>query len=324
MASPVDEDGRLLPATVYPSLKDIWYKIRMRSTDFRTTNKLGGWIPISVLPLIAVLCRNLLPPWVFMWTLSFTIYFSLKWLTWWKVRSRIAHPPWRSIAYLLAWPGMDADAFLDTKPCLREPSPAAWLWATVETLLGAILLFVGARSIPQAHQLLRGWLGMVGLILLLHFGSFQVLALFWQSFGVRTEPIMSAPLRSTSLGEFWGKRWNLGFRQLSHELVFRPLYRKLGAEMAGFSVFVVSGLIHDLVISLPARGCYGLPTLYFLLQGAGIRIERSRLGKRFGLGRNVRGWCFMTVILTVPVFGLFHPCFVLRVILPFMRAIHAL
>ena len=57
---------------------------------------------------------------------------------------------------------------------------------------------------------------MVGLILLLHFGFFQVLALLWQNFGVQTEPIMSAPLRSTSLGEFWGKRWNLGFRQLSH------------------------------------------------------------------------------------------------------------
>jgi hypothetical protein len=283
-----------------------------------------GWLPTSFLPLTAVACRNLLPAWVFMWVLSFAIYFSLKWLTWWRARARVTHSPWRSAAYLLAWPGMDAEAFLDASQRVPTPPPTTWLWATFETALGAILLWVVARSIPQGKPLLRGWLGMLGLILLLHFGTFQIVSLLWQSLGVKAEPIMSAPLRSPSLGEFWGKRWNLGFRQLSHELIFRPLYRRLGVDAAGFLVFVVSGLIHDLVISLPARGGYGLPTLYFLLQGTGMTIEHSRFGKRLGLGQGVRGWCFMVVFLTVPIFGLFHSWFVLRVILPFMRAIHAL
>ena len=62
---------------------------------------------------------------------------------------------------------------------------------------------------------------MVGLILILHFGSFQIVALLWQTLGVKAEPIMSALLHSTSLTEFWGTRWNLGFRQLAHELIFR-------------------------------------------------------------------------------------------------------
>ncbi len=296
----------------------------MRLINFQTVYKALGCLPISVLPLTAVACRNLLRPWVFMWILSFAIYLSLKWLTWWRARSRIAHPAWRSVAYLLAWPGMDADAFLDARQRLPPPAPTTWLWVTFETILGASLLWVVPRSIPQGQPFLRGWVGMLGLILILHFGTFQIVALLWQSLGVKAEPIMSAPLRSTSLGEFWGKRWNLGFRQLAHELIFRPLYRRLGAETAGFLVFVVSGLIHDLVISLPACGGYGLPTLYFLLQGAGVTVERSRFGKWLGLGQGARGWCFMMVFLTVPVFGLFHPWFVLRVILPFMRAIHAL
>jgi hypothetical protein len=283
-----------------------------------------GWLPISVLPLTAVACRNLLPPWQFMWILSFALYLSLKWLTWWGARSRIAHPAWRSAAYLLAWPGMDADAFLDARLCVPQPEPSTWIRAMLETILGATLLWFVARYIPQGQSLLRGWVGMLGLILLLHFGTFQIVALLWQSLGVRAEPIMSAPLRSSSLGEFWGKRWNLGFRQLAHQLIFHPLYRNVGPGSAGFLVFVVSGLIHDLVISLPARGGYGLPTLYFVLQAAGVTVERSRFGKRLGLGQGVRGWCFMVVFLAVPVFGLFHPWFVLRVILPFMRAIHAL
>jgi membrane bound O-acyltransferase family protein len=283
-----------------------------------------GWLPISVLPLTAVACRNLLPAWVFMWLLSFTIYFGLKWLTWWRTRSRISHSTWRSAAYLLAWPGMDAEAFLDASQRVPPPPRTTWLWATIETILGVILLWVVARSIPQGDPLLRGWVAMLGLILLLHFGAFQIVALLWQSLGVKAEPIMSAPLRSTALGEFWGKRWNLGFRQLSHELIFRPLHRTLGVQAAGFLVFVVSGLIHDLVISLPARGGYGLPTTYFLLQGTGMTIEHSRFGKRLGLGQGVRGWGFMIVFLAAPVFWLFHPWFVLRVILPFMQAIHAL
>jgi len=256
--------------------------------------------------------------------LAFAIYISLKWLTWWRARTRIEHPTWRSVAYLLAWPGMDADRFLDETENTRPPTAWEWLWAFFETILGAVLLWVIAGHLPKRSPLIRGWVGMVGLILFLHFGSFQLLALLWRCLEVAAEPIMRAPLRSTSLAEFWGKRWNLGFRQLAHELIFRPTHRNLGAGIAGFFVFVVSGLIHDLVISLPSRGGYGLPTLYFVMQGTGVTLERSRIGKKLGLARGVRGWCFMFVFLAGPLFWLFHPWFVMRVILPFMGVIHAL
>lgn len=259
-----------------------------------------------------------------MWILSFAIYFGLKWQTWWTTRTTIAHPAWRSVAYLFAWPGMDASAFLEANGRTPRPAFVAWLRASIEALLGTVMLWVVARSIPSAHPLLRGWAGMVGLILLLHFGTFQLVALLWQSLGVNAQPIMRAPLRSTSLTEFWGKRWNLGFRELAHELVFRPLYRTIGIGWAGFVVFLVSGLIHDVVISLPARGGYGLPTLYFLIQGAGVSAERTQPGRQIGLGRGARGWCFMMLLLVGPISCLFHPWFVMRVILPFMRVIRAI
>ena len=165
---------------------------------------------------------------------------------------------------------------------------------------------------------------MLGLILLLHFGGFQLLSLFWRTVGVDAAPIMSAPLRSTSLSEFWGRRWNLGFSQLAHTLIFRPLHRVWGANATGFFVFVVSGLIHDAVISIPARGGYGLPTMYFLIQGAGVFMERSRLGKQLGLRHNIRGWIFTAAFTAGPAFWLFHPPFIRHVILPFMQAIRAL
>jgi hypothetical protein len=303
----------------------MWYKFDVRASDqFSALYKACGWLPVLILPLTAVACRKLLPAWVFMWVLSFAIFCGLKWVTWWMARPQVPHQAWRSAAYLMAWPGMDAKAFLDAEEWAASPPFLSWLWAGGETLLGAILLWVVARFVPLGQHLLRGWVGMVGLILLLHFGTFQIISLVWQSVGVNAEPIMCAPLRSTSLGEFWGKRWNLGFRHLAHELIFRRFGRLLGADAAGFLVFAVSGLVHDLVISVPARGGFGLPTLYFLLQGLGVVVERSQSGKRLGLARGARGWIFMMVFLLVPVFWLFHPWFVLRVILPFMRAIRAL
>lgn len=295
-----------------------------KSTEVLQHSPWVGWLPISVLPLTAITCRDLLPPWVFMWIMSFGIFLGLKWLTWWRVQKRVAHPAWRSVAYLLAWPGMDAETFLDVSQRVPPPLANAWLPAMLKTTLGVILLWVVPRLITPGEPLLRGWLGMLGLILLLHFGTFEIVALLWQSLGINARPIMSAPLRSASLGEFWGRRWNLGFSQLAHELVFHRLYRTFGPATASFFVFIVSGLIHDLVISLPARAGYGLPTVYFVLQAAGMTIEHSGIGKQLGVRRGWHGWLFTAGFVVGPVFWLFHPLFVLRVILPMMQAIGAI
>jgi hypothetical protein len=211
-----------------------------------------------------------------MWTLSFAIFAGLKWTTWRTARIRLTPSVGRSVAYLAAWPGMDAEAFLCSSCRVQRPFVHQWLWASAKTALGVVLLWVIARQIPADHALLRGWIGLVGLIFLLHFGSFHLVSLFWQAQGIEARPIMSNPIAAGTLSEFWGKRWNLGFRQLAHEFIFRPLFRRTGAIVAGLVVFLVSGLIHDLVISVPARGGYGLPTAYFLLQGLGVIFERSR------------------------------------------------
>jgi alginate O-acetyltransferase complex protein AlgI len=151
-----------------------------------------------------------------------------------------------------------------------------------------------------------------------------LIALFWQAMGISAEPIMAKPILSKTLSEFWGKRWNLGFRQLAYDFIFRPLHKQIGVAAAGLLVFVASGLIHDLVISLPARGGYGLPTAYFILQGLGVTLERSAMGRQLGLQKGEMARIFAFVVTAAPAFWLFHPRFVLRVIIPFMQAIHSL
>jgi Membrane bound O-acyl transferase family len=283
-----------------------------------------GWLPLLVFTTGTLALYRFMQPWVLMWSLAASLFAGLKWLTWFQARKTVNHNAWRSAAYLLAWPGMDAQSFLDDSRRVRAPRLRSWCWAAVETAVGAALLWQIARLIPSQEPLLRGWLGMLGVIFLLHFGIFQAAALLWQSVGIDAAPIMSAPLNSRSLSEFWGRRWNLGFRDLAYGLVFDPLQKRLGVGTAAFFVFVLSGLIHDLVISVPARGGYGLPTAYFLIQGAGVALERSSFGRRCGLRKGVSGRAFMLLLTVGPVFWLFHPPFVLRVIMPFMKAIHAL
>jgi hypothetical protein len=134
---------------------------------------------------------------------------------------------------------------------------------------------------------------------------------------------MRSPFLATSLAEFWSARWNTAFHLLAQDVAFRPLARRRGPTGATIGVFLISGLVHEAVISLPARGGFGLPTAYFVLQGLGVLAERARCGRRLGLGRGLRGWLFALICAAGPAFWLFHPPFIHRVILPMLQAIGA-
>jgi hypothetical protein len=157
----------------------------------------------------------------------------------------------------------------------------------------------------------------------LHFGSFHLVSLYWRRLGVDAKPLMRNPLRSTSLTEFWGRRWNTGFHELASRFTFKPLRHIVGAGFASLLTFVASGLIHELVISVPVRSAYGLPTGYFVLQGLGIASERTPLGRRLGLGHGWRGWTFTVLVVAGPAFWLFPPPFVRHIILPMLAVIGA-
>src|SRR5262245_10645580 len=51
------------------------------------------------------------PRWAVMWSLAVAIYAVCKLLTWWQAAGRDV-PLHRHAAYLLAWPGLDAESFL--------------------------------------------------------------------------------------------------------------------------------------------------------------------------------------------------------------------
>jgi len=177
------------------------------------------------------------------------------------------------------------------------------------------------RTEPSRYSAIVDWVGMTGLVLALHFGVFHLLSCGWRAMGLNAVPIMNRPLAASSLAEFWGRRWNLAFRDLTHRFVFQPLLRHEGPARALMIGFGISGLVHDLVITVPAGGAYGLPTLYFLLQGVGVLFERSRLGRSLGLGRGLAGRIYCVALVIAPCGLLFPPVFVKNVIGPFLDAI---
>ncbi|MEM7387380.1 MAG: MBOAT family protein, partial [Verrucomicrobiota bacterium] len=141
----------------------------------------------------------------------------------------------------------------------------------------------------------------------LHFGLLDLLAWGWNRAGFAVRPLMDAPWKARTLGEFWGLRWNRGFSEVNRWAIYRPIAKVAGAPVALLAGFLFSGVIHDLVVSVPAGAGYGWPTAYFLAQGGAVLAE-----KRW----NLRGRCWVAALVGGPVLFLFHPGFLTDVMAP--------
>jgi alginate O-acetyltransferase complex protein AlgI len=250
-----------------------------------------------------------LPRWAIMWLTIGGLFFLSKV----AVLRGSGLRGWKLAGFTFFWAGMDAAPFHDGARKWTGRILPLLGWPLINTLLGAALLWGLARHMP--HPLAAGWIGMAGLILTLHFGLLGLLAVAWRALGVAVTPIMRFPIAATSLADFWGRRWNLPFRDLAHRFIFKPVARRAGHKAALWAVFIVSGLVHELVNSVPAGAGYGLPTAYFLLQALGITLERKRPAP---------AWLRTHAFTVLPAFILFHPPFVERVLVPFFRVIGAL
>lgn len=200
-----------------------------------------------------------------------------------------------SPGYLLLWPGMDPAPF-DLRRPGRGWGLAGWGAAKMAVGVGLLSLRVGV----EAFDVLRV---LAGIGLLVHFGLCDVLCGLWRQAGVPVDRLFVNPAASRTLAEFWGRRWNLAFHAVVKVRIFRPAARRWGAGAGIAASFLFSGLLHDLLLSVPAGGGWGLPTLYFALQGAGVlaRVEGRVL---------TLAW----VLLPAPL--LFHPWFLQALILP--------
>lgn len=261
-------------------------------------------IVAAILVVLAVAIGFFIPlvPWVWMWLIAFTLWLGFKMLAYTREGGL-----WEIDPFFFLWPGMDARDFAwERRAAGRErPLVPGLIFITV----GFVLWFVVIPGIEA--PLVAGGLGIAAMLCLLHFGLFDWIAAGYRRFGYPAEPIMREPWKARGLGDFWGNRWNRGFSDWARAFLFLPLTRRFGVAWGTLAGFFASGLAHELVISVPAQGGYGFPTLYFLIQGVGLRAE-----KRFRAAgdRVTRAWMWLVLLVPAPL--LFHPPFLEKVFHP--------
>ncbi|GMJ10376.1 hypothetical protein like AT5G55360 [Hibiscus trionum] len=99
--------------------------------------------------------------------------------------------------------------------------------------------------------------------------------------GLELEPPSDEPYLSTSLQDFWGRRWNLAVTDLLRHTVYKPVrsfFDVLGPDWAQFlavvAAFVVSGLMHELLFYYVKRASPSWEmTWFFVLHGVCVAAE---------------------------------------------------
>jgi hypothetical protein len=264
-----------------------------------------GWLFVAALVFAAHFAMQSQTPFLRMVGLCCVLLGGMKGLVYaeWAGSEKLTLSRYAVFSFL--WFGMDPGTFRSRKTGLtwkRDLALGAIL--TLAGLFGCWLVwFMGWRQILVMF---------VPLSLAFHFGILRVLkgALRLAGFPVRT--LFPNPLGAKGIADFWGRRWNVGYSQMLQRLVGRPVEGTLGKSAGVMAVFIASGLLHEIAITLPVRSGYGLPTLYFTLHGCLMLMEAKwnrPLGKIPAL-----------LAVTLPLPWLFPPAFRNEVIAPCIEA----
>jgi len=226
------------------------------------------------------------------------------------------------LAFVIGWAGMLP------QPFEKFPAPSltgGWpmIWFGVSRIIGGLAFVLLAHRLvllpvnQRVPDVFISAILLVALSLILHFGLLSVGAGMWRFSGVNTYYLFRKPANATSLTGFWSKRWNLAFSEMTSLTIFRPLRDKLGAPLALMASFIFSGLLHELALSVPVNSGYGLPTLYFIIQGAMVLIEKKLIEQKSWVLSNkifCKLWVFFWLIAPMPL--LFHSQFIKQVVWP--------
>lgn len=324
--------ARMVGAHASPGVEPVWIgrprrilaEAKRPRSPRRKRRSAWPYLGAAALMLLGIATTGWVAPWVCMFLVLLSLFAACKWLTLAWIEN-LAAAGWRVVAYCVAHAGMDARAFLDRKRGPDRPRAAEWLQASAKTLIGVMTLIFGVSLANEfAGSIAAAWVGFASLILCVHFGLLHLISLAWRTGGIDARPIMNAPARAKTLSAFWSNGWNTAFSSVANTHIFAPLMRRFGMAPALYATFAVSGLVHELAISLPGGAGWGLPTFYFLLQAAGVLIERSHLGRILGLRSGIRARLFLWLFVLAPMPALFHRPFLQGVMAPMLRAIGVL
>jgi len=283
---------------------------------------LSWLIPAIVLALLFYF-TNVLAPWQRLLATSLGLLYVIKSsILLRKPESEVhAFAPLGLVLYMSLWPGMDPAPLRRRQGKGVSESGVRFARGFIFCAGGFLLAVLGALVVPSFSTTAAGFLGLTALILMVHFGYADMLTSLLRLAGWNVGPLFEEPFKSTSLSDFWSRRWNLAFVEMDRILFLKPLSRRFGARTAIFLVFLVSGLLHDICISYSAGAGWGLPFLYFALQGGLVAYERrAEVEKKWPLLLR-RIWTWLCLLLPLPL--LFTESFRAAFILPLWQFAHA-
>ncbi|MES2922938.1 MAG: MBOAT family protein [Verrucomicrobiota bacterium] len=180
----------------------------------------------------------------------------------------------RYSVFAFLWFGMDPASFQNRREELSWKS---------DVRLGLLLMLVGTLGawLVWAMEWRQIFIMFLPMSLGFHFGALRVLKGGLRAAGFPVRTLFPNVLDTQGVGDFWSRRWNVGYSQMMQRLVGRPVETLAGMNAGLMAVFVASGILHELAITLPVRSGFGLPTLYFTLHGSLTLLER-KWGRPFG------------------------------------------
>jgi len=174
----------------------------------------------------------------------------------------------RYFVFALLWFGMDPGSFSSRRNGLSF---------RYDIVLGIVLMVIGTATawVVWEMEWRHIFIMFLPMSLGFHFGALRVLKGIHRCYGFPVRTLFPNPLETIGIADFWGKRWNVGYSQMLQRVIGRPLTRLIGERAALMAVFISSGLLHEIAITLPCRSGYGLPTLYFTVHGVLTLLEKS-------------------------------------------------
>lgn len=175
------------------------------------------------------------------------------------------------LIFLLAWTGVRIDGFVNRQ---NKVIGMRYVEAIVSLVVGCLTL-VTAAYFGEGHSTLWNYVSLYGFLVFVLLGALELnFSVLW-ALGYTPERQFDRPLMATSLKDFWSHRWNMSFVDMNRLFLLEPLRKKTFKNFLVFLIFLISGLLHELSMSFPVSAGWGLPTLYFVIQGIGFLLEKK-------------------------------------------------
>lgn len=176
------------------------------------------------------------------------------------------------ILYLAAWPGVSVHGFTERNEI--DPATGSRFLESWLTFLAGVGILVAVSLIGHGDSTGLNYIALFSVLLIVHLGLVEVVADGLRLLGFSPRSLFDRPYLAVSLRDFWSVRWNRAFVDMNKIFLLKPLRDKIPLAVLTFSIFAVSGILHETGISYADGQSWGFPLLYFVIQGLGIEIEK--------------------------------------------------